>query len=365
MSDELEELHRAANRLYDADSLDHCYDIAIEAAVSILGMDWCSLIAPADDADVFEVKAISEEGTVEVGHRPFGLDEGVAGHVYQTKTTHHLDDVDDSERARPTDRTIRSALTVPVGDWGIFHAMSTEPETFDERDRNWAELLCMSLGTAIERQRREAELRSKNERLEEFAAVVSHDLRNPLQVASGHLELAAESCESTHLDEAMDALRRSDALIDDLLALACAGESEVELETVRLAELVAEVWGTVDAVAATIRVDVDCSIEADRSRLRQLLENLLANAVDHGGPDVTVTVGSLPDGFYVEDSGPGIPEERRDEVFEMGHTTARDGSGFGLRIVERVAEGHGWDVRVTDGADGGARFEITGVSFPE
>jgi signal transduction histidine kinase len=91
------------------------------------------------------------------------------------------------------------------------------------------------------------------------------------------------------------------------------------------------------------------------------VENLVRNAVDHGGERVTVTVGTLGDGFYVEDDGVGIPAGERAAAFEAGYTTSRSGSGFGLNIVEQVADAHGWDVAVAEGTDGGARFEVTGV----
>lgn len=105
------------------------------------------------------------------------------------------------------------------------------------------------------------------------------------------------------------------------------------------------------------------SVRADRSRLRQLVANLLRNAVAHGGETVTITVGELDEGFYVEDDGPGIPQKTLDTVFEGGYSTSEDGTGFGLSIVKQVAEAHGWTVGVTEGANGGARFEITGVAF--
>jgi signal transduction histidine kinase len=78
---------------------------------------------------------------------------------------------------------------------------------------------------------------------------------------------------------------------------------------------------------------------------------------------VTVTVGELADcdGFYVADDGPGIPADERETVFESGYSTAADGTGFGLSIVEEIASAHGWAVRVTDSAEGGARFEVAGV----
>jgi len=80
---------------------------------------------------------------------------------------------------------------------------------------------------------------------------------------------------------------------------------------------------------------------------------------------VTVTVGTIDDGVYVEDDGPGIPEDDREDVFEAGYSTAADGTGFGLSIVKQIAEAHGWAISVTEGAGGGARFEITGLEFTD
>jgi signal transduction histidine kinase len=77
---------------------------------------------------------------------------------------------------------------------------------------------------------------------------------------------------------------------------------------------------------------------------------------------VTVRVGRTRDGFYVEDTGPGIPENERDDVLDSGYTTKREGTGFGLTIVKRIVEVHGWEIYVTEGSDGGARFEIIGVA---
>jgi signal transduction histidine kinase len=67
----------------------------------------------------------------------------------------------------------------------------------------------------------------------------------------------------------------------------------------------------------------------------------------------------------VADDGPGIPADEREAVFDAGYSTAEEGNGFGLRIVDQVVAAHGWEIAVTESADGGARFEITGVSFVE
>jgi len=201
----------------------------------------------------------------------------------------------------------------------------------------------------------------QNERLNKFASVLSHDLRNPLSVASGRLELAQSESDSTHLDAVSQAHTRMETLIDDLLTLAREGNSVGELESVRLESLAEGCWRNVDTEEATIQIEADRMIRADRSRLQQLLENLFRNTVEHSSSNVSITVGVSDRGFYIEDDGPGIPPEERDRVFDIGYSTADEGTGFGLAIVRRIAEAHGWNVSVVEGSTGGARFEIAGV----
>ncbi|WP_058365210.1 PAS domain S-box protein [Haloparvum sedimenti] len=207
--------------------------------------------------------------------------------------------------------------------------------------------------------RRERELVQQNERLDRFTSVVSHDLRNPLQVAEGRIELLREDCESEHIDGIDDALDRMDALIEDLLALAQTGEAAMDIEPVRLSDIVRTCWETLPTANATLTVETDRTVEADRDQLRQLVSNLLRNAVKHGGADVSITAGDTADGFYVSDDGVGLPESELEDVFESGYTTAADGTGFGLSIVDEVADRHGWAVSATNGDDGGARFDVT------
>jgi adhesin HecA-like repeat protein len=174
-----------------------------------------------------------------------------------------------------------------------------------------------------ERKQRERELYRQNERLERFASVVSHDLRNPLNVATTRLELAQAECESDHLDDVAQAHDRIDTLIDDILTLARGGEQVREPETVDIADTIDSCWRNVGTAEATLVTETEQTIDAEPSRLKQLLENLFRTAAEHAGDDVTVTVGELDnrDGFYVADDGPGIPADKRDEVFEAGYST--------------------------------------------
>lgn len=79
---------------------------------------------------------------------------------------------------------------------------------------------------------------------------------------------------------------------------------------------------------------------------------------------MTVRVGTLPDGCFVEDDGVGIPEADREAIFEPGFSTSDGGTGFGTVSVRQIALAHGWAVTVTDGTAGGARFAFTDVERP-
>lgn len=216
-----------------------------------------------------------------------------------------------------------------------------------------------------DREERERELETQNERLGEFASIVSHDLRNPLNVATVALELAAADGGDDDLETARNALERMAELIDELLTLAQVGEPPTDVETVELAETAEACWRNVATADATLVTGSASTVRANESRLGQLLENLYRNAIEHGGSGVTVTVGDLDGeaGFYVEDDGPGVPETERDRIFESGYSTHEDGTGFGLSIVRDVAAGHDWEVRVTEGTAGGTRFEIRTAGY--
>ncbi|TKX59341.1 response regulator [Halorubrum sp. SS7] len=204
------------------------------------------------------------------------------------------------------------------------------------------------------------ELTETVDQLEEFTATVSHDLRNPLNVAAGNLSLAASDIEDDRIDTAIDAVGRMDTLIDELLTFAKEGRTLGERRDVPFREIVEKSYENVRAPESSLRVTDSVTLACDPARVTQAFENIIRNAVEHGGSGVTLTAGVLPDGggVFIEDDGPGIPPEERDLIFEKGHTTREDGSGFGLAIVERIVDAHGWEVRVTEDPGAGARFEI-------
>lgn len=205
---------------------------------------------------------------------------------------------------------------------------------------------------------REDELEKRNQILQSFASTVSHDLRNPLNVAEGKLQLAQRTGDFEHLEEVAQAHNRMQNLIDELLRLS-KGE-ELDLTSVSLRTVSTTAWETITSGATDLVVEDDRQFEAHEGQLRRLIENLCWNAIEHGDA-TTVRIGWLPEGgVFVEDDGTGIPLHEHDRVFESGHSTVDGNPGFGLAIVEGITETHGWDIELV-GNDGGARFEIRGI----
>ena len=478
----IERLHTTAMELGAAETEAALLDHAIDAAEDVLEMDMCKLDLREGD---MLVPVVESGGVPEDAGREMHVSEGIAGKTVRTGESFLLRDVTSDPDSQPTDPEFESAISVPVGELGVFQAVSNEPEAFDEEDLELAELLMAHVAVALQRVRaeadlrrqrdslealfenipgaavayemiggepivqrvngafermfgydaddiegesldeyivppgaeaaadsynerlangtrvqseveretadgskhfllqvtplevgeenapgyaiytdvteqreREAELRRQNERLDQFASVVSHDLRNPLNVASGYLDLVRETGDLDKLDNVEDAFDRMDALVTDLLTLAREGKDVGETCSVGLDTVARTAWDHVATDGATLAVETDREIGADPDRLIELFENLYRNAAEHAGDTPTVTVGALDDreGFFVADDGPGIDEGI--DPFDTGVTTSDEGTGFGLPIVESIAEAHGWSVSVAESDEGGARFEF-------
>jgi PAS domain S-box-containing protein len=369
-TEQLRALNERSQMLMTADTSEQIAEIGVEAAREILGLDASSIhLYDTEQAALVPVAATDCLYDL-IGDPPvFTSGDSIAWRAYEQRKAQSIDDVRDDPDIYNAETSIRSELYLPLGDHGILVAGSQTPAAFDEQGVTLGKILAANVSSALDQVEKSDRLRArgealtrKNERLEEFTSIVSHDLRSPLDVAEGRLALARDDCESQHLDEVQRALDRMDALIEDLLTLAREGETVTDLEPIGLAAIVQTCWTNVDTRDATLVTDIDQTIHADESRLKQVFENLVRNAVEHGGEEVTVTIGELDDGFYVEDDGPGIPKEERDDVFDAGYTTTDEGTGFGLSIVEQVVDAHGWEIHVTEGTEGGARFEVTGIS---
>jgi len=520
--DTIERLHESTARLVASRDESELFELAIEAARTVLELEACAVVVHDEDGLVV-ADATEGDNAPDPGHRVADTD-GIAHRTAEDGASILVQNARTDDRAAPYDDSYRSALSVPIGEYGAFQAIAEDVGVYDHTDLRLAELLARHVAETLERiraerrlhereadlreerdrfaalfenipdavaafrfddgepivrdvngafeetfgwseseivgenideyivppdrteragslnetllageqlqttgrrrtadgvsdfllhvvplsvgertlegyaiytditeqKRRERELERQNERLDEFASIVSHDLRNPLNVAQGNLEMARERDEERFFDLVEEAQDRMSRMIDELLSLARHGDVVGEQRPVEFGEVARRAWGAVATGDAELVVTDDFVVVADRERLTELLENLFRNSVEHGSTssrtqsddsvehgatgdgDLTVTVGALDatvepttfdgetdvGGFYVADDGPGIPTEDRETVFESGYTTADNGTGFGLTIVEQIAEAHDWSVTVVESDSGGARFEF-------
>ena len=496
----IERLHDTATDIAAADTEQAVLERSIDAAERVLEFEKSAIILR--DGDLL-VPAIESSQSPTNAARPMALSEGIGGKTYRTGETYRLDDLSAEVDADPVKDSYCSAISIPIGELGVFQAVANVPDAFDDDDVHLAELLMAHVAVSIERVRAEADLRSQrdrlealfenvpgaaisyemldgepivrrvngafeetfgydaesvidrplddyivppdaeteaeryntrlergeriqaeverevpggtrhfllqviplsvgsenssgyaiytdvtkqrereaalrrqNERLDQFASVVSHDLRNPINVAAGYLDLARESGNQDHLERVSDAIDRMDELVEDLLRLAREGRDVGETTTVELASVAQTAWQHVPTDGASVRIEVDGTVDADNDRLVELFENLYRNSIEHGstdsqadGADATEEADGAPivritnieengrlQGFAVSDDGPGI--DPRTDPFETGTTTSETGTGFGLAIVKSIAEAHGWSVSAGESETGGARFEF-------
>jgi len=222
--------------------------------------------------------------------------------------------------------------------------------------------IALSIRDITELHQRSQDLEQQTEQLENFASIVSHDLRNPLHVAEVYAEKIGTETGSEDAEKISAALERMGDIIDDALVLAREGQAIENTENAQLNPVVASAWemSRTDEATLSNQIGDEFTFHMDQDRVQTLLENLFRNSVDHGGDDVNIQLGELEErhGFYIEDDGTGISDGDKERVFHQGFTTNNKGTGFGLSIVKSIADSHGWHTTVTDSSDGGARFEF-------
>ena len=208
------------------------------------------------------------------------------------------------------------------------------------------------------------EMESQLDWLGEFGNILSHDLKTPISVIQGNLELAQELDDTDRLDDAIDATDRLEALVDDLANVMQQGDLVTDVESVELRDVFRS-WDAFETEPESFDVLSSKPILADKHALVRLADNLVKNTVEHAGEEPAMRVGTLPDGFYYEDDGPGIPESERDDAFKPGFRMKKDGTGFGMVSIKQIALAHGWEVTIDESETGGARFEFTGIAEPQ
>ncbi|PCR92425.1 PAS domain-containing sensor histidine kinase [Natrinema ejinorense] len=358
---QLRTLHAVTRELMDATDCEEIARLVADAARTILGYEHNVVRLVADETRLQPV-AVTEKAETEMGDRPDYPITGPApvSRAYDNGDSLRYDDVRSLDDGYDRGEA-RSAMYLPLGEYGVISIVDPAVGAFDESDEELASILSLNAEIALKRILYQRDLERQNERLDEFASVLAHDLRNPLNVAQGLLDTVREADTSEELDEIETVLDRMAGIVDDVLTMVRSGYDVDGVEALEFASTVGACWDAVATETASVRVESNGFIYADSSRIRNLFENLFRNAVDHAGEGVTVTAGVFEGGFYIADDGPGIPPTERDRVLEPGWTTTEGGTGLGLNIVREIAGAHEWDVSVTASTAGGARFDFTGV----
>ncbi|TYT63828.1 histidine kinase N-terminal 7TM domain-containing protein [Natrialba swarupiae] len=245
------------------------------------------------------------------------------------------------------------------GSWLVFEGIAV-----DLLDNGIIDGVVINSRDVTDRIARERELERTNQRLDEFAGVISHDLQTPLGIAQTYAQFAERSSSEDDFQTLHDAHERMETMITNLLTMARTGTTLEEPSPVSIQSVAEEAWSGIWAREATLECDLEdgWTVPGDHDQLLHVFENLFRNAVEHNDSPITVRVAHIDDdpnqGFLVEDDGRGISPENREIVFDRGHSTTEGGAGFGLAIVRDVVKAHGWQIAVRDRPDGGARFEV-------
>jgi len=359
---QLEELHVVTRHLMAASSRGEIATITARTAETLLGYEQ-SIVHLREDGDLVPA-AVSEAARAELGDRPVYPADGDTPAARALRDGEPLTIEDSTAIDDEFDRGGAQSFTyVPLGDHGVLSVAAPREDALDRADIYIASILGSNTATALNRLADERDLERQNERFEAFFDVVSHDIPNHLNVAQTRLQLARADDELDQLEHVANAHQRIETVVDDMRTLVRQGDHVDETVSVDLSSVARSCWAgsrTGDGTAS-LEVTSDATVQASPSRLKQLLENLFWNAVEHGGPDVTVRVGLTDGTLFVADDGPGISPDDREEIVSPGYTTADGHSGFGLAIVREIARAHGWSMAVTDSEGGGARFEFDGV----
>lgn len=351
-------LHVSTRELMNAEDVDDVLRRTAEAASDVLGFPGTAVRKHDESSGLLHHVAFG--GRVgNIDSRPsFHVDESPHGRAVRRGET-VIDSIDNDD---PYGREVfTQTMYTPIGEVGLL-SLGTVGTRFDETDVQFAEILAENAAAAVQVSETTARLRAERERLDRFASVISHDLRNPLQIATLSLDRARQTHDEADFDTAAEGLDRMERMIDDLLTLARSDATVESKETVDLAKLVRQAWETVQTGDGTLVIDGAGTVECDPSLVRSLLENLVRNAVEHNDTPLTVRVGTLDgddrvEGFYVSDNGNGIPKTDRERVLEHGFSQD-GGTGLGLSIVRDIVDAHGWELSVGEGVGGGARFDV-------
>lgn len=399
--DQLRFLHRVARLATTAETWEELLETVVDETRDALRASVSSLYLLDRDAENLTLAATNGLDRYQIGRAKVPFGGGVTGRVAATREPLVIPDVSRDDRflwVRGIDqrRFIASMLSVPLV-WndqivGVLNVQTEDHRDFTPSDVAHLRAVADLLAGIVEKGRiqreaeaRAAELKAIDEARAELVALVTHELRTPLAVVRAYTELLAEEPplegrESRDVERrerragwyrsTMEQVARLDRLVDSILASVRVGsEPSADLTPVDVGQVIAETAAEMGPLVARHRLELREGIRlfalTDPSRLRQILEHLVENAVKYAPPETAITLDwKMADGSVrigVSDEGPGIPEEWRERIFEpyaRRETHTARGSGIGLYAARKLAESVGARLWCEPAKGHGARFVI-------
>ncbi len=360
--EKLEKLNEISAEFQTYESEEDLFSFAIEAAEEILDFDICAINAPEGEyMKAVEMSSNFPEDASSI-ESPLPIDDSLAGRTYLEKRPFLIEHKEENEDINPTKDDFESGISVPIGKFGVFQAVSSEPSHFDEEDLKMAELLARNVSEALKR------VRAK-EREDFLHSLLRHDLGNMIQVIQGYLQLLGEEEKDEALydmiTEAEKATKNAQNLIGKVRTLRDI-MVEDEMEAVNVCKITESVVSKFKSRAE--KKDIELRWEGEEMEvmggrlLKEMFSNIIENAIKHAECD-EIVVSCKDKGRYgvinFEDDGRGIPDEEKEQIFERGYKKGDDaGSGLGLYIVNEIAKSYGGSVEVKDSELGGTDFQI-------
>ena len=399
--DQLRFIHDVARLATTARTWDELLETVVDGTRDALHADVSSLYLLDRDGAYLTLAATNGLDRFQIGRARVPFGEGVTGSVAKSQLPLVIPDVKDDPRflwVRGIDqrRFVTSMLSVPLT-WhdqtvGVLNVQTEHPRDFSTSDVAQLSAVADLLAGIVEKGRQQTEAEARVEALKaidearsELIALVTHELRTPLAVVRAYTDLLAEEPElkdresrdlerrqtrAAWHDATLEQIERLDRLVDSILAsVRVVPEDAATLEPVDVEALVREVLHSLAPLLGRHQLVADGSSRlhalTDASRLRQIVEHLVENAVKYAPSDTMIRIDwALVEGFVhlgVTDEGPGIPDEWRERIFEpyaRRETHTARGSGIGLYAAKRLGESMGCHLWCEPAKPHGARFVV-------
>lgn len=362
--EKIQELHELSKKLLTSKSEEEVFKLAVNAVENVLDFDKCSF-AKVEDGKFIVKESTEDLLTRDYSERPIE-DGGIDTRTYREQESFIIDDIEKNKDAKPVNGKSKSAISIPIGEYGVFQAVSTEKDHFSEEDFTMAKLLVDDVTSALKR----LEMRER----EDFVhSILRHDVGNKNVLAKGYLQML----EDQDLTEEVEAiLKKTESTIDNSLELIekvkTLRESEYEdTEKIDLYSILNDAEEEVLSETHSIDLEVEKvnNLKGEKEvkagpMLKDILTNILENSVKYADCEKIKTSLKLSKDeekviCSIEDDGKGISDEKKEKLFQKGYTTDESrGTGLGLYLAKKLIEIYGGDIKVKDSELGGARFDI-------